>query len=170
MLHALEQDINNLQPDPASLVDFIPQLTTDDALLKALSDNLESLDLKSSESSVTQWLSSSPAPYVYNDVNPSHPAKDISTYPTIMQLLSLINENDKVTGPLDSCLVMKYSSSSVSLSPHNDDESHIDQSKSICSFTLGASRTLDFLPCTKYQTRSNKKKWSRAIEWTRDHW
>ncbi len=78
------------------------------------------------------------------NTNPVHAAKDIAEFSAINKLLSIVNASSEVTGPLDSCLVLKYNSNASALSLHSDAEKHIDQEKSICSFSLGCERTLEF--------------------------
>ena len=47
-------------------------------------------------------------------------------------------------------MILKYNSDSTSLSPHSDDEGDIiDQSKAICNYSIGSSRTLEFFDKSK---------------------
>ena len=92
----------------------------------------------------TQWLSPVNVPYIDPDTNAVHEAKDLKHFPAISKLLESINSQPIINGPLDSCLVHKYASNATSCSSHADDEDLIDQSKSICTFSLGAVRTLEF--------------------------
>ena len=96
--------------------------------------------------------------YIYNDTNPVHSPQDISGFPCIKQLLGLVNSSTEITGPLDSCLVIKYKTNKSKTSVHNDAEEIIDQEKSICSFSLGCERTLEF-----YEGTSGKPKCAKEI-------
>ena len=156
MLDTVKHEIANRQPRPKDLVELIPDFCTDKDFMKSLWDECESLGLMSSRNKVaTQWLSPSSEPYIYNDVNPVHEAKNINKYPNISKMLSFVNASDVVDGPLDACLVLKYPSPSAVLRPHADDEKHIiDQSKSICPFSLGTSRTLEFFTKGKKSKRA----------------
>ena len=129
----------------ADLVDYVPDFCQDDALLERVKAECDILDLSDSRGkAATQWLSPKSDPYIYPDTNPIHKAKDISPFPAIKELLSHINSCSEVSGPLDSCLVIKYNTSKTALSLHADDEPIFDQTKAICSFSLGASRTVEF--------------------------
>jgi hypothetical protein len=55
-----------------------------------------------------------------------------------------INSDPTFTGPVDSALILKYSCGSTSTSLHADDEDHLDQTKSICNFSIGSTRTIEF--------------------------
>ncbi len=126
-------------------VEHIKDFCQDEKLLENVLKECESLDLNSKRTKTAlQWLSTSSDPYVYPDATPVHPAKDISQFPSINKLLSLVNQSTEVIGPLDSCLILKYNSGQSSLSLHADDEPSIDQDKSICSFSLGCERTIEF--------------------------
>ena len=147
----------------AELVEYIPDFCQDNTLLEQVQMECDSLELSSSRrKAATQWLSPKEDPYIYPDTNPIHRAKDISNFPAIKKLLSHINTSSEVVGPLDACLVIKYNSEETALSLHADDEDIQDQSKAICSFTLGASRTVEFFskarkpkPVTSVRTGNN---------------
>lgn len=145
LLNDVKTEISTRQPEPKDLVEFIPNFCTDSVLMEQLWDECESLNLHCEKNKVgTQWLSPTMEPYIYNDVNPIHTAKDIKQYPAICKMMSFVNLSEAVDGPLDSCIVLKYPSTSAILRPHADDEPIIDQTKSICPFSLGTSRTLEF--------------------------
>ena len=56
-----------------------------------------------------------------------------------------INSCTEVSGVMDCCLAMQYSSNRFNLRLHADNENEIiDQDASICSFSLGSSRTIQF--------------------------
>ena len=122
----------------------MPNFTNDKDLIDLLLGECEDLTKNSKNGVNTHWLCSKPEPYIYPDKNPVHSPKDINDFPTICKLMNLVNSSDKIDGPLDSCLVLKYSDSAAALREHADDEKLIDQNKSICSFSLGATRTIDF--------------------------
>ena len=117
----------------------------DAVLLKNVRAECDQLDLATKATkTATQWISCSSKPYIYNDTNPVHRSKPMKDFPYLSKLLGLVNNSTEITGPLDSCLVIKYNSNKASLRPHADDEPFIDQQKTICSFTLGSDRTIEF--------------------------
>ena len=128
----------------SNYVNYVPDFCTDATLLSGLQKECESLGIKSGRKVASQFLSTTSDPYIFPDTNPVHKAIDIKQYPFICELMTDINNSDAIDGPLDSCLVLKYSGSSSSLSLHSDDEKSIDQEKSICSFSIGSSRTIEF--------------------------
>lgn len=145
------------------LVDYIPDFCSDTALLDEVLKECESLNLcDSRKKAATQWLSPTGDPYIYPDTVPVHKARDISTFPAITKLLSHINTSSDVGGPLEACLIIRYNSGETALSLHADDEDIMDHSKPICSFTIGASRTIEFFskgrkpkPVTSVRTSNN---------------
>ena len=147
LLHAVQCELKK-RKDPAKLAsftEFLPDFCPDTDLLDAVWEDCLSLDLAdNTRKASTQWLCATGQPYVYPDDSPVHEAKDIHSYPNISKLLHLVNESSAVTGPLDSCLVLKYCSDKTKQSLHSDNEPLIDQSKSICAFSLGSVRTLEF--------------------------
>ena len=124
----------------------------DDRTLRNIWSECESLKLDDdNRKAPSQWLSQISEPYIYPDSNPVHNAKVINLFPGSTNLLEQINNDPQYTGPLDSCLILKYSSSSTSISIHADDEDCIDQTKSICNFNIGATREIEFFE--KYGTK-----------------
>ncbi len=145
ILSAIQTELPKREGQYSTLLDYIPNFCPDDILLESVLAECESLNLRSKRTKVaTQWLSSSSKPYIYPDSSPVHTAKDITKFPALRKLLGLVNESTEVSGPLDSCLVSKYNSHQASLKLHTDDEKCIDQSKSICSFSLGCERSIEF--------------------------
>ena len=145
ILSAVQNELPKREGKSANYVEFIEDFCSDTDLLNNVWTECESLELGTKANKVsTQWLSCSNEPYVYNDSNPVHKAKDIKEFPHIHKLLGLVNNSTEVTGPLDSCLILKYSSNKASLRPHADDEPFIDQDKSICAFSIGCERTIEF--------------------------
>ena len=145
ILKAVQSEIPKRDGAVNNHVEYVEDFCPDKELLDLVWGECESLNLdKSRNKTSSQWLSSTATPYVYTDSNPIHSPKDISSYPAIKQLLSLVNASTEVTGPLDSCLVLKYNSATCKSSRHNDDEDLIDQQKSICSFSMGCERTIEF--------------------------
>ena len=71
----------------------------------------------------------------FNSVN-------FSNYPALSSLLRLINS--KYHCALNSCVVNCYNAGQSRKLPHADDESYIDQSQPICTFTIGAAREVFF--------------------------
>ena len=125
-------------------VEYIPNICDKDTLISIWSE-CKALKLPdNSRKSSSQWLCPVNIPYIYPDTNPVHNPVDITLFPGISKLLDQLNSDSRFVGPLESCLVLKYSSNSASLSPHADDEVCMDQLKSICNFSIGATHTLEF--------------------------
>ena len=141
----------------SSFVTLIPEFCGPGSLLKDLKEEAESLGLVSETNKVkTQWLNSTVDAYVYGSSGHevSHKAKPIKEYPAICELLKLVNNNDASTHDMNSCLVSCFSTSDSNLSLHADDENgQIDQNSSICTLSLGATRTMDF--CSKKSRTRN---------------
>ncbi len=145
ILAAVQTELPTREGMKSNYVEYIEDFCQDKQLLDSVWAECESLELSSKKNkTASQWLSPSSDPYVYVDSSPAHAAKDIKQFPSTNKLLSLVNQSTEVTGPLDSCLILKYNSSQSALNLHADDESSIDQDKSICSFTLGCERTIEF--------------------------
>ena len=126
-------------------VDYIPNFLTEDLATELIKDG-ESLGLAcSSNKPSSQWLSPVNEPYIFNDVNPIHHAKDINNFPAICKVRDLINADPRLGASIDSCLILKYPNSSTSISPHADNEESIDQSQPLCNVSLGTSRTIEFM-------------------------
>ena len=135
--------------DLSGLVEQLPNFCNDPILIDTVWAECESLNLSNSRSKTSsQWLSPSSDPYIYPDTNPIHSAIDISNYPGITTIMGMVNADPNVDGPLDACLILKYNSNVATLSLHADDEEIIDQTKSICPYSLGSSRTLEFFTNT----------------------
>ena len=150
MQHMIKDEISSRKPTATDLIKIIPDFCSDQSLMDTVKDECEQLLPNSHMRKVsTQWLCPTLEPYVYPDVNPVHKAKDIKDFSGITKLLSFVNASELVDGPLDSCLILKYPSLSAALSLHADDEPIIDQTKSICPFTIGSSRTLEFFSTSK---------------------
>ena len=150
MQHMIKAEISSRQPTPTSLIKYIPDFYSEELLMDTVWAECEHLIPDQSKRKVsTQWLCPTLEPYVYADADPIHTAKDIKDFAGITKLLSFVNASDLVDGPLDSCLILKYPSSKAALSLHADNEPQIDQSKSICPFTLGCSRKLEFFSTLK---------------------
>ena len=158
ILCAVKEELPKRKEDLSDLVDFAPDFCPDGKLLARVWDECQSLELSPNRNKApTQWISPVDEPYIYSDSNPIHHAKDIDNFKAIKELLAQVNSCNLITGPLDACLVIKYNSHQSSLKPHADDEPCIDQSKTICAFTLGCERTIEFF------TKSNKAKLVKQI-------
>ncbi len=145
ILTAVQAELPKREGMSSKYVTHITDFCQDDELLDLVLAECESMDLNPKKNKTSsQWLSTSNEPYVYPDASPVHAAKDIKQFKSINKLLSLVNESTEVVGPLDSCLILKYNSRQSSLTLHADDEPCIDQEKSICSFSLGCERTIEF--------------------------
>ena len=143
LLSSVQSELDNRTKQDS--VELIPNFCADNITLQAIWAECDSLNFGSNKRKASsQWLSSNNDPYVYSDTNPIHEAKNISNFPGICKLMQKINADIRFTGPVESCLILKYSSESTSCSLHADDEVGIDQKKSICNFSIGTTRTLEF--------------------------
>ena len=97
----------------------------------------------------SKWLSSTDEPYIFTDSNPVHKAVDIKEFPAICRAMASFNKRFNTNN--DSCLVLKYTSSTTTTREHADDEPNLDQSQPICNLTIGSSRVIKFL------TKSGRK-------------
>ena len=143
LLSSTQTELDNR--NKGDLVELIPNYCPDNGTLQSIVAECESLDFGNNTRKATaKWLSSSKEPYIYNDSNPVHPALDISSFPAVSRLMEQINADNRFTGPVDSALILKYSCESTSTSLHADDEDYLDQNKSICNFSIGSTRSLEF--------------------------
>ena len=126
-------------------VELIPNFCSDEVTLQAIWAECDSLEFgNNTRKASAKWLSSNKEPYIYSDSDPVHPALGITNFPAIGKLMEQINADDRFTGPVNSALILKYSCESTSTSLHADDEDHLDQTKSICNFSIGSTRSLEF--------------------------
>ncbi len=124
------------------LVEYVPDVL-DDNLRDEVMRDCDSLNLPDSlRKASSQWLSSMDEPYIYPDTNPVHHAIDIKQFPAICKVMDKFNVQFNATN--DSCLILKYTTSSTSTSWHADDEENLDHSEPICNLTIGASRVIKF--------------------------
>lgn len=121
---------------------FVPENFLDEALMAEVT----SLGLcKSSTKPLTQWLSGDDRPYCFsNKPNLKHDSKDIRNYPTICNLMDLVNNDPRTTQDSNAALVMVYNNNNAGIGFHDDAESLIDSQSSISTITFGSSRTVDF--------------------------
>jgi alkylated DNA repair dioxygenase AlkB/lysophospholipase L1-like esterase len=160
ILNSVQNELPKREGKVDNFVSHIEDFCDDDVLLDAVWAECESLQMNAGEGknkAQTAWLCSQDKPYIYTDTNPVHSPQDISGFPNIKRLLSLVNSSTEITGPLDSCLVIKYKNNLTSTSLHCDNETLMDQEKSICSFSLGCERTLEFYEGTKKNPKCAKK-------------
>jgi alkylated DNA repair dioxygenase AlkB len=159
ILNSIQNELPKREGNVDNFVVHLEDFCDDDVLLDGIWAECESLELKEKRNKApTAWLCSQDSAYIYNDTNPVHSPQDISGFPNISKLLSLVNASTEITGPLDSCLVLKYNSKKSRTSVHCDNEEDIiDQEKSICSFSLGCERTLEFYEGTSGTPKCAKK-------------
>ncbi len=133
-----ELDVRKL----GDLVEYVPNVLDSNLKDEVLNEcNLMDLEDNVRKAS-SQWLSVSNEPYIYPDANPVHAAKDITSFPAIHK--AMMDLNKRFGAQNNSCLILKYVSSSTTTRAHADDETNLDQSEPICNLTLGSSRTIDF--------------------------
>ena len=122
---------------------YYPEII-DSAVCSEVLTECESLNLPaSSRRPESQWLSVTNRPYIFADSKPVHHAKDITKLTAISKVMDTFNE--RFNCKMDSCLVLKYTSTSAGTSLHADDERTMDTNQPICNLSIGDSRTIDFL-------------------------
>ena len=145
ILDAVQNELPKREGKVDNFVVHVEDFCENEKLIKRVWEECESLPLTEERNKApSSWLCSQDTPYIFTDKNPVHAAKDITEFPAISEMLSLVNSSSEVTGPLDSCLVIKYNTKTSRTSIHKDNEPLIDQNKSICSYSLGCERTLEF--------------------------
>ena len=130
---------------------FIPDFNNDKTLWKNLTEKAIALDLiKTSDKVQTQFLNFTPEGYKYGapDHEKDHKSKPLEEFEAVQGLMKLCNDCEETTKDADCCLVSVMNTAECSLSLHADDEyDQISQTSSICTFTIGATSTMDF--CSK---------------------
>lgn len=145
LLNEIQMEIPKREGQTKQYVTQIEDFCADKDLLSAVWTECQSMEMPSKKSRTgTLWLSEANKDYVYSDTDPVHKRTDIKEFPAIHKLLSVVNTSTEVDGHLDSCLILKYNSNAATVRLHSDEEAMIDQSKSICSFSLGCERTIEF--------------------------
>ncbi len=128
----------------SDLVEYVPNFVNDD-LGNELFQECESLNLSNDNprKAASQWLSPLDEPYIYPDSNPIHHAKDIKQFHAMSKAIDTLN--NRFNCNVDSCLILKYTTSATATSLHADDEDCFDKTQPICNITLGCSRTIEFV-------------------------
>ena len=139
-------DAEKIAKDPTLLVDFVPDFIVEEDLLGDIKGEVVNImDKNRSSSHVTsQWLASDGNSYKFGNRN--YKAMDIKCFPNIVQVMKAINAHPSSTGDMDSCLVNRYDNADIAGRLHADNEKTISQSSSICTVSLGPTRTIDFRP------------------------
>ena len=135
-----------------SYIHHIKNFCSDQTLLDIVLAECEAIFNKSNSKSnkvTTSWLCNENIEYSYSHTNTLKSMKKLSDFPGICRLMDKINfctvSGTEVSGVMDCCLAMRYSSNRFNLRPRADIENEIiDQDASICSFSLGSSRTIEF--------------------------
>ena len=111
--------------------------------LSSLQDELDSLNLKSENTDqkvTTKWLMDpSTADNIHSLWHRGSPG-NISQYPCICKVRDMINSLPQCVGTMNGFILNCFNNSSVRQRPHSDNEHYTDQSSSICTFSLGATR------------------------------
>ena len=133
-----------VQSEPARITRANSAVNSDslnEDFVTALQHELDSLSLNQSHSYQvkTKWLLS---PEISNSHRDLKNSEDISKFPNICKLRDTINKLPDCKGLLNGCIVNCFSPQSSRFRPHADDEPYIDQSTSICTFSLGQTREL----------------------------
>ena len=122
-------------PEYKKFVSYHSSFLGDESFLEQLRLELDSMDLYRPTSRKPQslWLSCN--------------NNTMSKYPYISKLLDLVNKHSNMkSGDLDCCHVTCYSNDRKTLRLHSDNEPTISQSDPIATFSIGATRKIDFVP------------------------
>ena len=119
----------------------------DNSFLDDLRIELDSMDLfrPNSRKVKSFWL---------NPSGDSDGIDSISKYPNIGKLLNMVNARvSDVKDGLNCCNIICYSNVKKSLRLHSDIEPNISQTHPIATFSLGATRRVEFVPIGSHHTR-----------------
>ena len=127
----------------SKFVSFHDFFVDEKPFLNELRLELDSLDLCRPNSSKIESLWLNPSELCYN-----------STYPNILKLLGMVNNHGSMkVRDLNCCNIICYSNDKKTLRLHSDNESDISQTHPIATFSLGASRLIEFVPIGSHHTR-----------------
>ena len=107
-------------------------------------------NIKSKSNSVqNKFIASCTDPYVWNSKTGPVINKPVSMddFPVVKSIMKQINE--KFNCRMNVCLATCYSSGSVSVRLHDDNEDDIDQTQPICVLSLGVKRKIEFVAKAK---------------------
>ena len=141
-------DIKNIF-SPLSYQKWVSQreaFVDDEIFLNYLGDELESLGLYSPQSSKPKTMSFALSSNDCTHNGRSQAVNDLSKFPAISKLLKMVSSHELINKELDFCNVICYSSDKKSIRLHADNEDYIDQTCPIATFSLGATRTVEFVP------------------------
>ena len=149
----LKKNATATKKNISNYVTFLPEIGVSDNLMKDLMKEAEQLNLTSTPEAPdkvhSQWLNSTDDPYIFgpHGHEVTHKAKFLDDFPAITELMKIVNDNKSGTQDMNSCLVSGYSTHKATLSLHADDEDMIAQDSAILTFSIGATRSMDF--CSK---------------------
>ena len=144
MEKSLVAHIKAMQDNPALQVDFIPDFVSDKVLSDGLEAEVESImeNNKSTTHVTSQWLSDSGDSYEFG--KKTHRALKLRDYPCIVKLMEEVNDHELTSRNMNSCLINRYDNQDVAGRLHADNEKTICQRSSICTVSLGETRSIDF--------------------------
>ena len=131
--------------DIEDFVEYIPDfLDTKGVLFAGLQAEMQELkgsQVKASKNNKpgTTWFGKVP----YNYTGKKHEAQSLENFPCIQEYFTVLDADTRC-GKGDSAHISYYSSGSVFLSLHSDDEEVLDQSQPISILSIGADRQIDF--------------------------
>ena len=101
--------------------------------------------------------------YVTEDENILHfPSVCFSKYPALKKLLGHVNE--KLNSSLNACVVNEYCAGQARKTPHADNESYVDQTYPISTFTIGVPREVYFYEVKEGSPRLNLIQQLKPVE------
>ena len=114
----------------------------DEIFLNDLGDELESLGLYSPQSSKPKTMS-----FALSSIDCTYNGRSqaVSKYPALTKLRKMVSRHELINKELDFCNIICYSSYKKSIRLHADNEDYIDQACPIAAFSLGATRTVEFV-------------------------
>ena len=121
----------------------------DDVFMKELKVELDSLDLYSP-------LSAKPKSMWFNlkDDDYFHGGKNLTKYPHLSKLCTLVSSHENVNKQLDCCNIICFNNNRKTVRLHADNESCVDQSFPIATVSIGATRNIEFVPFGSHHERT----------------
>ena len=126
----------------------------DNVFMKELKVELDSLDLYSPQSSKpkSMWFNLKDGDYFHGGKN--HARHDLTKYPHLSKLCTLVSSHEDVNKQLDCCNIICFNNNRKTVRLHADNESCIDQSFPIATVSIGATRNIEFVLLGSHHERT----------------
>ena len=67
----------------------------------------------------------------------------MNNYPCVNKLCDIINNSGLCKGTMNGCVLNYYPADSMRSKPHTDNENYVNQKSSICTVSIGGTRTFN---------------------------